>query len=163
MARVPIKSPDGLRRKISLNLSSLKFNLYRIWWWIWTRDWVNGSEPYVSPSNPPSTWDGPTIASDSWSASPSDVYDTGVQLYLDLSTGHVSHEDWLKMKEWNGPIRVRHHRYGLIMWVSDDREEFNDLPETIRQIAIYAKANGCWLINFDQDAQIINGLDYYDW
>jgi len=95
-------------------------------------------------------------------AAPLDT-DTGVQLYLDLSTGHVSYEDWLKMKEWNGPIRVRHHRYGLIMWVSDDREEFNDLPETIRQIAIYAKANGCWLINFDQDAQIINGLDYYDW
>jgi len=163
-----IKSPDGLRRKISLNLSSLKFNLYRIWWWIWTGDWVNGSEPYVSPSSPPSTWDqvyeyGPTIAS--WSPSVSEAYDTGVELYLDLSTGHVSHEDWLKLQEWNedSPIRVRHHRYGLIMWIPDDREEFNDLPETIRQIAIYAKANGCWLINFDQDGQIINGLDCYAW
>ena len=162
MARVPIKSPDGLRRKISLKL---KFNLYRIWWWIWTGDWVNGSEPYVSPSSPPSTWDGPTIASESWSPSVSEAYDTGVELYLDLSTGHVSHEDWLKMKEWNedSPIRVRHHRYGLIMWVPDDREEFNDLPDSFRQIVVYAKANSCWLINFDQDAQIINGLDYYDW
>ena len=151
-----------------MNLSSLKFNLYRIWWWIWTRDWVNGSEPYVSPSSPPYTWGteyGPTTASESWSPSASASEATGVELYLDLSTGHVSHEDWLKMKEWNedSPIRVRHHRYGLIMWVPDDREEFNDLPDSFRQIVVYAKANSCWLINFDQDAQIINGLDYYDW
>ena len=146
----------------------IRFNLYRIWWWIWTRDWVNGSEPYVSPSSPPYTWGteyGPTIASESWSPSASEAYDTGVELYLDLSTGHVSYEDWLKLQEWNedSPIRVRHHRYGLIMWILIDRKYYDELPESVKLVAIYAKANGCWLINFDQDAQIINGLDYYDW
>ena len=117
----------------------------------------------------------PLISSPSPSASPSlspsaspldtDVCDTGVQLYLDLSTGHVSYEDWLKMKEWNedSPIRVRHHRYGLIMWILIDREYYDELPESVKLVAIYAKANGCWLINFDQDGQIINGLDCYDW
>ena len=131
--------------------------------------WQLGLQPQVSPSNShrqvyPSV---PSSSSPSPSASPldTDVCDTGVQLYLDLSTGHVSYEDWLKMKEWNedSPVRVRHHWCGLIMWIFVDCEYYNELPESVKLVVIYAKANGCWLINFDQDGQIINGLDYYDW
>ena len=133
--------------------------------------WQLGLQPQVSPSNSHRQVYPSVPSSSSSSPSPSaspldtDVCDTGVQLYLDLSTGHVSYEDWLKMKEWNedSPVRVRHHWCGLIMWIFVDCEYYNELPESVKLVVIYAKANGCWLINFDQDGQIINGLDYYDW
>lgn len=146
---------------------TLKFQIYRIWWWLKTGDWINGNEPYVSPSQPPSQWDIPSIPSESWSASPSDEYETGLELYLDLSTGHVSYPDWKKLQEWDedSPLRVLHHRYGLIMWVPVDQEadQFDTLPESVRHIAVYAQKSGCGLINFDQDAQVVRGLDYYEW
>jgi hypothetical protein len=133
----------------------------RLLFWLKTGEWISGNEPYVSPSEPMSEW--PAITTGSWS--PSDAYETGVQLFLDLSTGHISYSDWKILQDWDEDsyLRVLHHEYGLIMWVPQRDFDQGRLPSSVRDVVSYAQANSCWLINFDQDAEVINGLNYYEW
>ena len=99
---------------------------------------------------------------------------------LDLSTAHLSMVDRGSLTRLVGktsrtqacctvPFRVYDTYYGYVMFLTDDVEQerghcedaglpFTDGFWKIRKVA---EENDCMLINFDCDAEIIDGLETY--
>ena len=86
----------------------------------------------------------------------------GVQHMLDLSTAHMpeTHPDF-------GGLRVTHHEYGFVVFVSPDEEEGDhesaQVPEWLQPIHKEAVALGCILVNFDRDAEQVERFQTWSW
>jgi len=108
----------------------------------------------------------------------SSIHSHGIQLFLDLSTCHLPERDFEAIQAWHedSPIRVVHHEYGLIMFISgapahsaydpselDEYMAEKEIPAALKEIIRYARMHNCWLINFDRDAEKIDRLESYDW
>jgi len=97
--------------------------------------------------------------------------------YLDLSTGHLSQNDFDILQEVantkNGdfPFRVVDHEFGLLVFMPppvDLQEVLEELPESgispnLLNVLDYAQELKCSLLNFDQDGGTIEQLPIYDW
>ena len=86
---------------------------------------------------------------------------THLRTCLDLSTSHVAREpDEMDDDPDFGALRYAATEHGWIVWLSDD---VNDAPEWMQDIAKLGAKYGCLLINFDRDADEVEGLQVYDW
>ena len=97
-----------------------------------------------------------------------------VQKFLDLSTGHIPPGDLIRLAEINRtyiPIRLTSHEYGWSIWLPDQAEidgvldlleDQCKMTSALRKIFDYAYKHGCWMVNFDCDAEQIDELDYFD-
>lgn len=90
-----------------------------------------------------------------------------IHSYLDLSTGHVKHETFAGWLPYTKTLMVATHEYGAIVsvpsqdWFDDTGPA--DIPEDLFTVLKYARAQGCNLVNFDQDGESIGDLPFYDW
>lgn len=105
----------------------------------------------------------------------------GVQSFLDCSTGHLMLRDSWILKRWAkierglhpgmAPYRTIGHSYGWFVHVhqDDDRVDYENLARAAGMsgaffaLQEYARSNGCWWINFDGDADTLDGFDVFDW
>lgn len=102
-----------------------------------------------------------------------------VYSFLDLSTGHVTHDEWEAVcRAWPalddayGP-RVIKHEYGA--WVNvpgiepagaltpEEAEEFTGHYPNVGACLTRARELGCTWINFDQDAEQDEALPTFEW
>jgi hypothetical protein len=94
---------------------------------------------------------------------------------LDLSTAHLTQQDAkaLEAGEILGP-RIVSHRHGWVVYVTSDPDAVRAAVGLMRQtgaseafIKIYESAckmgGDYMLINFDQDAETLDGLETFDW
>lgn len=80
-----------------------------------------------------------------------------VKNMLDLSTAHMPGQD-AKF----GELRVVKHEFGWIVFVGQD-ESLLDEPRWIIPIMDFAREHECILVNFDQDADVVDGLPTWEW
>lgn len=98
----------------------------------------------------------------------------GVEHCLTVSTAHMPDED----PDFGNTRTVEHcNRHGepvgnfvflapplgddldLLMWVSEN----DDIPTWLGNLYLHALEHGCRYINFDQDAEILDGFHTYEW
>ena len=106
-------------------------------------------------------------------SSPLPVGEFEIERVLVISTGHVSHPEFLAMTADDElPYRVLDHEYGvlLILIDYDDMGEFMEADSYMRthfphllQVINFARERGCKYINFDQDGIQYKELPIYDW
>jgi hypothetical protein len=112
----------------------------------------------------------------------------GVRNFLDASTAHVTRQDvdvlahWatLEPEAWRpAPFRTIAHAYGYFIHVRLDgsaggcgeaeRLEYEQaaredgISEAFFALQAYAREHGCWWINLDRDAEIIEALPVHEW
>ena len=97
-----------------------------------------------------------------------------IQKFLDLSTGHLPPGDLNRMGDIDRtyiPIRLTSHEYGWSIWLPDQEEidgildlleDQCEMTPALRNIFNYAYKYGCWMVNFDQDAERIDELEYFE-
>ena len=91
-----------------------------------------------------------------------------VQKLLDLSTSHVSNATReLLESEYKLPVRYVKHEHGWLFFLSSidkyiNEQEFDAVPE-LRALMTEAVKRGCSYINFDSDADILEGFETFDW
>jgi hypothetical protein len=85
-----------------------------------------------------------------------------VRKYLDASTGNLPHDEFIEME--NHTI-VRQHPYGSWVWVrpADDMGNLPDEFPNLAAIMAVAREHDCSWINFDQDADPLDGMPLFDW
>lgn len=107
----------------------------------------------------------------------------GVRSFLDCSTGHLDRPDacWLLhdleamppaaraalegVADAHAPFMQR-HTYGARILVDDHDAVIRWATAccaTLAPVLTYAKAHGCWEINFDRDADHLPGIATYSW
>lgn len=98
-----------------------------------------------------------------------------VHHFLDLSTAHLKPEDNDLLGRWANdpasPVTVIRYEYGFKVLVSLDEEHQRILKacqksgasKELLEIMRYARANGCWFINFDRDATAQDCFPTFDW
>lgn len=110
-----------------------------------------------------------------------DTRTPGVRNFLDASTAHVSKTDNAMLTYWatlepehsegSAPFRTIAHAYGYFVNVqTGDTAEAADqdareqgMGEGFFALVAYARANGCWWINLDRDADHIDELPTFEW
>lgn len=104
-----------------------------------------------------------------------------IQKFLDLSTGHLPVKDRERLEELINrdlPFRMFSHEYGWNVWLGGDGrsadtqkqfdqniealEEVYGLTEALGHVLRHALQHDCWMVNFDRDAERIDGLAYWD-
>ena len=98
-----------------------------------------------------------------------------IQKFLDLSTGHLPVTDRIRLDQLASrdlPFRVFGHKYGWNIWLNGEGQQFNQNIEALEEVygftsalgfvLRYARHHKCDMINFDQDAERIDGLAYWD-
>jgi hypothetical protein len=107
-------------------------------------------------------------------SSTDDLPATAIKLMLDLSTAHMTAEDNQRCSEradeiLGGYPRIVEHAYGYIVFVSTEDVAANLREEGFSEafVDIYSRAAASdpaiMLINFDSDADVIEGLETFDW
>jgi hypothetical protein len=99
--------------------------------------------------------------------------DPPIYSYLDLSTGHTrlgELETLLAITAGSAGPRTIRHEWGA--WVNVPTDDDEDGQETLAAISEdcphitaclrYARAHGCWWINFDADAATVGALAEFD-
>ena len=97
---------------------------------------------------------------------------------MDVSTGNLPLSDRVLLGKFNeknalieAPVRVVDHSYGYFVNVQDEPDELPEELEVIKRarlsehfIAIYKLAieNKCIWINFDVDAEYVEGLEAFE-
>lgn len=82
---------------------------------------------------------------------------------MDLSTGHLSHDTFVKL-EFNVIPRKARHNYGILVHVPNkDEEGWKAYPEDLKACFELALKEDAILIDFDQDGDIVDELPFYDW
>lgn len=107
----------------------------------------------------------------------------GVHTFLDASTGHITSKDndilrwWAKREladSFNAaPYRTIGHTYGYFVHVPQgeaiERRQTErvaraeGLSDAFFALQQYAREHGCWWINLDRDADLIEGLPSFTW
>ena len=96
-----------------------------------------------------------------------------IRKFLDLSTGHLPKEDRLliDLHRPNLPFRVVNNEYGWSMWlmepdvmddVIEELENKFKLTDALGHVLRYAIKYDCAMVNFDRDAERIDGLGYFE-
>lgn len=77
---------------------------------------------------------------------------------LDLCTSHVDRSAGF------GDLRIIEHEYGWVVFVDGNKsgEAAQSIPEWIRPIHSYAAAQKAMIINFDADADEVEGWKVYE-
>ncbi len=100
---------------------------------------------------------------------------TATKRMIDLSTSHISHEDFRLFGAVRGLTpRTVPHEYGLVVFVASDSRYVQDAVDCMRGvgiskefIAIYKAAadlgDDVMIINFDRDGDVIDGLPTFNW
>ncbi|MGG5810875.1 hypothetical protein [Falsiroseomonas sp. CW058] len=103
--------------------------------------------------------------------------------FLDISTAHITLEDDRILAQWaecemtkpllRPPYRVVRHAYGYFVHVRDEPAEERaeceaaardeGISECFLEIQAIARRHGCWWINIDRDASILDGAATNDW
>jgi hypothetical protein len=107
------------------------------------------------------------------------MIESGIKRMLDLSTSHMTKDDAELMSDRHGHDcgslpRIVQHAHGFIVFVCSDTEsrwralvsmEEGGFSNALRAIYQDAAALGSdlMLINFDQDADVLEGLPTFDW
>ncbi|MEQ1950893.1 hypothetical protein [Mesorhizobium sp. CN2-181] len=107
-----------------------------------------------------------------------------IRQFLDLSTGHVSLDtrDWLDAQgklaanflhfEDKSPVisTIGRTCHGWFIWAGDKEDDnwsadhlARGVPEDLIAVLTYARNQGCDYVLFDQDADRIDGLPYFEW
>lgn len=103
--------------------------------------------------------------------------ESAIKRMLDLSVSHMTRDDVGLMSDChghdNGDLpRIIQHAHGFIVFVSSDpdflRKRLSTMAddgfsEAVRMIYRSAAQRDMTLINFDQDAAVIEGLPTFDW
>ena len=58
-----------------------------------------------------------------------------------------------------GGMRVIWHAFGYIAFLAGEKNEDCDIPNFMKPIVDYAIKNGCYLINFDYDAPVMDKFE----
>lgn len=116
-----------------------------------------------------------TQTADNTATEPAPAEPANVKRYLDLSTGHLSEGEALVVLDRSGtsPVIRTAHAYGAWVHVANIEDmcieelaeyeiELEDYP-ALRACIVKARELGCTWINFDSDADRINGLPTHDW
>ena len=98
-----------------------------------------------------------------------------IQKFLDLSTGHLPVTDRERLNllaSRNLPFRVFGHEYGWNVWLCGEGKQFDQNIEALEEAYGFTDALGrvlrcakhyeCDMVNFDRDAERIDGLAYWD-
>lgn len=88
--------------------------------------------------------------------------------YLDASTGNLPAEVFHAIQDGeHDKVILTRHNHGAWVWVPpDDGDEVHDVSQELPALdAIYkvARSLDCRWINFDQDAEPLDGLPFFDW
>lgn len=82
--------------------------------------------------------------------------------YMDLSTGHISHQtaEWLDENP-EGIIMYPKGEYGWFIHVSEETDE--QVPADLAKVLKFAQKKNCaWLV-LDRDGESIDELEKFDW
>lgn len=95
--------------------------------------------------------------------------------YLDLSTAHLSAEtkgDFDLIGDVNNPtgLTVAKYDYGYFVSVPESMEAVDTphgvtkrkLPDDLREVLKFALRNGCCVVRFDADAEVVDGLPVFN-
>lgn len=85
-----------------------------------------------------------------------------VHQYLDASTGNLPEAEAKALDPW---VTVTPHEWGWWVWVRPEND-MNTIPQDLPALtAIMALARnlGCRWINFDAEAEAIEGFPYWEW
>ena len=89
-----------------------------------------------------------------------------IKKYLDLSMGHLPEHERERMAEGDITSLIFHdHPYGWWVWVPPDDADLVELREvlpTLAKILDYARNSDCAWVNLDQDADLEEGLEYFE-
>jgi hypothetical protein len=107
------------------------------------------------------------------------MIESGIKRMLDLSTSHMTKGDAELMSDRHGHDcgslpRIVQHAYGFIVFVCSEPDNLVaavaamvDAGFSVALMAIYEAAatqgGDVMLINFDQDADVLEGLRTFDW
>lgn len=86
--------------------------------------------------------------------------------YLDLSTGHLTHDTcnrWALGSPW--PV-VSNYERGLVVGVPDKqviKESEVEIPNDLLHVIDHARNLGCTLILFDAGGDVSDELPYFEW
>jgi hypothetical protein len=85
-----------------------------------------------------------------------------IHRYLDCSTAHLTEAtmDALSADQVEGVVAMPYPPYGVFVSIPDDEDV--EIPEDLRQVLAFARANDCLLIRFDHDGDDVD-LPVYDW
>lgn len=81
----------------------------------------------------------------------------GLHYMLDLSTRHIN---WRNGIDW-GELRANEHEYGWVVFLPE--KEAEGIPAWFAPIMEHASRFDCMIVNFDRDADVIDGLPMWDW
>ena len=91
--------------------------------------------------------------------------------YLDISTGHVTHKDMVRLEKPESGLTVYPFEYGC--WVSVSQDRPSDITPTVLEalgysdgfVKVYmaARKAGCWFIKLDQDGETYEQFAQYEW
>jgi hypothetical protein len=99
----------------------------------------------------------------------------GVEKFLDVSTGHITHEDsqYLSIGYDNFPARVIPHEYGWWinvpekkLWEEESKADCmrkQGYSEGLISVLMFARNNDCWWVNLDCDGEYVDGLEIFEW
>jgi hypothetical protein len=78
--------------------------------------------------------------------------------YLDLSTAHVRKGT---MNPPNTTCLIAAYEYGALYYVPDEIPA--ECPADLKAVLEYAATNECAMVRLDADADVVNGLEVFDW
>lgn len=86
--------------------------------------------------------------------------------YLDVCNNNLSQNtfDWLsKVSGSQIGMTVAAYDYGVFVSVPIDEDKDQQLPEDLEAVLAYARSRSCIVVRFDKDADVVEGLQNYDW
>ncbi len=86
--------------------------------------------------------------------------------YLDVCNNNLSQDtfDWLsKISGAQLGMTVAPYDYGVFVSVPIKEDEDQQLPEDLEAVLAYARGRNCIVVRFDKDADVVEGLQNYDW
>lgn len=91
--------------------------------------------------------------------------------FLDISTGHVTQEDMVRLEKPESGLTVYPFEYGN--WVHVSQDHPSDItPKALKalgysegfvKVYLAARKAGCWFIKFDQDGDEYEQFEQYEW
>jgi len=88
-----------------------------------------------------------------------------IRKFLDLSTGHLTEKtrEWISSFEFpnrSNPLIGAETAFGWFLYVQAERGE--GVPDDLWSVMRFAQRLGCEYLYFDADAEVVDGLIYYE-
>lgn len=78
-----------------------------------------------------------------------------------LSTAHMPTEHALETLEGNTPIAA--YPEGWFLYVGEESSGYEDTPEWLEELFLWAESRGYTWVRFDRDGDAIDELPQFDW